>query len=211
MTLIAERAPGTSERDNRSGPGRPRVSGLDAAILTAAVELIDAGEEVTVSRIVAASGASRAALYRRWPSITQLIAAALDVGRTEYPAIAATDDLREAVVRNFIPDMSTIEYPEARFRQRLKLIMADRELQRAYWESHVERRRRPLEASLRAAIADGRLRADLDVPSCIDTLAGIAYYQLIVRGADLSEPDTRARMLRALDTVWNGMVAHAHG
>ena len=44
----------------RRGPGRPRDEDLDAQILDATLALIDAGEPVTVGRIVARSGVSRA-------------------------------------------------------------------------------------------------------------------------------------------------------
>lgn len=194
-----------------AGPGRPRVARLDDAILRAAIELLDAGEDVSVSKVVERSGVSRAALYRRWPSITHLIAAALDVGRTAYPPIAPDDDLRVALLRNFIPSQEPGVYPETRFRQRLKLVVANPELQQAYWKSHVERRRTPLEGSLRAAVDDGRLRADLDVSAAIDAMAGIVYYQFVVRGADLSAAETQRRMAAALDVVWRGMVSAEAG
>lgn len=193
-----------------SRPGRPRVDSLDTLILDAAVELIDQGEEVTVSKVVERSGVSRAALYRRWPSITRLTAAALDVGRTSYPVVEPGDDLREAITRTFVPSVTHLSisgpgYSISRFHQRLKLIVTDPALQRAYWDSHVAKRRAPLEAALQEAVTAGQLRADLDVPASIDALAGVVYYQLVVRGADISEPATIHRVESALDIIWRGM------
>ncbi|GAB3536400.1 hypothetical protein GCM10027403_17060 [Arthrobacter tecti] len=86
--------------------------------------------------------------------------------------------------------------------------MADRELQKAYWKSHVSRHRAPIEAALRAGIEKGELRADLDVEACFDLIAGVFYYQLVVRGDRVEDPTTRARCRAALDVAWRGMEAH---
>lgn len=194
----------------RRRPGRPRDEDIDGQIIAATLALIDAEEEVTVSRVVARSGVSRAALYRRWPSLTALIAAALDVGRTVPPAVPTDGDLRETVFATLLgaPTSVTAEgYSEARFRQRIRLVMGDRALQKAYWNSHVSRRRVPLENALRAGIERGILRADLDVEACFDALAGAAYYQLVVRGDGMDSPRARERLHAAFDVVWRGMQA----
>ena len=142
----------------RRGPGRPRDEEIDGQIIAATLALIDAEEEVTVSRVVEHSGVSRAALYRRWPSLTMLIAAALDVGRTVPPPMDAEGDLYAAVVGAVFGDSASVTasgYSEVRFRHRIRLVMGDRALQRAYWRSHVSRRRVPVEAALCRGIERG--------------------------------------------------------
>lgn len=206
MTHFATASAGAAVR---RGPGRPRDDELDAQIIEAALSLIDAEEEVTVARIVARGGVSRAALYRRWPSLTALIAAALDVGRTMPADIPIEGDLREAVFAALIGDPAlagTGGFIEARFRQRIRLVMADRQLQKAYWTSHVARRREPVERAFQSGIDRGILRADLDVEACFDAIAGACYYQIVVRGDSFSEPATRARVHAALEVVWRGML-----
>lgn len=193
----------------RRGPGRPRDVDLDPQIIQAVLDLIDDEQEVTVSRVVARAGVSRAALYRRWPSLTTLIAAALDVGRIVPPEIPVDGDLRETLFASLIGSPASLEatgYSEARFRQRIRLVMADRDLQRAYWESHVSRRREPVERALRAGVAQGLLRADLDVAAAFDVIAGAAYYQSIVRGDSPADPATIARLTASFDIAWRGMV-----
>lgn len=206
-TLVAEA--GTSVQEARRRPGRPRNEEIDGQILQATLELIDQGSEITTSRVVERSGVSKAALYRRWPSLTTLIAAALDVGR-EMPAALPTDgNLREAILGGFLGGSEGAGlggYSEQRFRQRVRLAMADRVLQKAYWTSHVSRRRAPIEAALRSGIDKGELRADLDVEACFDLIAGVFYYQLVVRGDRVEDPKTRARCRAALDVAWRGMV-----
>ncbi|WP_179435225.1 TetR/AcrR family transcriptional regulator [Microbacterium pseudoresistens] len=193
----------------RRGPGRPRDEDIDGQIIAATLALIDADEDLTVSRIVARGGVSRAALYRRWPSLTALVAAALDVGRTVPPPVDAEGDLREAIVGSLLGDTAaaTSGYSEARFRHRIRLVMADRTLQKAYWSSHVSRRRMPVEAALRRGMEGGILRGDLDAEACFDAIAGTVYYQLVVRGDFFDEPATRARVAAAVDVIWRGMLA----
>ncbi|QEA28122.1 TetR/AcrR family transcriptional regulator [Microbacterium sp. CBA3102] len=208
MTVL-EREAGAAVRRR---PGRPRDEEIDGQIVTATLEIIDAGEEVTVSRVVARSGVSRAALYRRWPSLTLLIAAALDVGREVPPEYPVDADLHEILLAGLGLGADGVApsapgYSEARFRQRIRLVMADRALQKTYWQSHVSRRRVPLQNALRTAIARGELRADLDVEACFDAIAGVAYYQLVVRGDRVSDPAVVERMRAAIEVMWRGMVA----
>ena len=194
------------------GLGRPRDDEMDGRILEAALSFIDAGEELTVSRLVERAGVSRAALYRRWPTLTDLLVAALDVGRTVPPGLPEELDLHQEFLMRFLGATEgrvDPDYPEARFRQRIRLMMADRELQRAYWESHVARRRVPVEDALRAGVARGELRSDLDVEAAMDLLAGVVYYQLVVRGEAINSEGSRARVRAAVDLVWRGMTAPA--
>lgn len=205
-------APDAGAAAVRRRPGRPRDEEIDAQIVEATLEVIDSGEEVTVSRVVARSGVSRAALYRRWPSLTTLIAAALDVGREVPPEYPADADLHEILLTGLGLGADAVApsapgYSEERFRQRIRLVMSDRALQKAYWESHVSRRRVPLQNALRAGIARGELREDVDVEACFDAIAGAAYYQLVVRGDRISDPAVAARLRAAIEVIWRGMVA----
>jgi len=199
-----------TDSTSRRGPGRPRDQDLDQLIVGATLELIDAGDEVTVSRVVDRSGVSRAALYRRWPSLTSLIAAALDVGRVVPPELPDDVELRSALFASMLQGADSAAlagYTDERFRQRIRLVMADRALQRAYWTSHVARRRAPIEDALRRGVEQGRLRADLDVAACFDAMAGTAYYQVVVRGERLGDAATNARLEAALEVIWRGMLA----
>lgn len=208
MTVLAADAGAAVRRR----PGRPRDEDLDGQIVAATLDIIDAGDEVTVSRVVARSGVSRAALYRRWPSLTLLIAAALDVGREVPPEYPADADLHEILLAGLGLGADGVApsapgYSEERFRQRIRLVMADRALQRTYWESHVSRRRVPLQNALRVGMARGELRPDLDVEACFDAIAGVAYYQLVVRGDRVNDPAVVERMRAAIEVIWRGMVA----
>jgi AcrR family transcriptional regulator len=192
----------------RRRPGRPRAAGHDERILAAAVELVESGEEVTVGKVVERSGVSRAAIYRRWPGMTDLVAAALDNGREPYD-ISLDGDLLANLLAAFTPDAHPAAggYSEERFRLRLRLALTDRRLAQAYWRSHVARRRPGLEAVLRAGIERGELRDDLDLDACMDLLTGVVYYQYVVRGESLDDPQVVRRCREAIRVAWHGMRA----
>lgn len=198
-------APEPDAAPPRRGPGRPRTAGHDERILQAAIELLDRGEEVTVGRVVELSGVSRAGLYRRWPSMTDLIAAALDLGR-EVPRIALDDDLVGALLRGYTESSDPGAADEGRFRLRIRLAMTDRKLGRAHWRSHVARRREGIARLLTEGIRRGDLRRDLDVDACIDLMNGVFYYQIVVRGASLTDPVAVARCRSALVVALRGML-----
>lgn len=198
---------GQDERARR-GPGRPRESGHDGRIMQAALALIDNDQPVTVNAVVAASGVSRAALYRRWPSMTDLIAAALDHGRS-YASISTEGNIKQNIIDAMfhrVPDTRGAAYPERRLRRRLALGLADRDLQLSLWRSHVGRRRTAMVEVLRAGIERGVLRPDTDIEASIDLMNGVFYYQIVVRGCVFDDPRAMARCREAFETVWRGMV-----
>ncbi|WP_221584759.1 TetR/AcrR family transcriptional regulator [Microbacterium sp. G2-8] len=191
------------------GPGRPRTEGHDERILDTVTRLIDDGAQVTVNAVVAGSGVSRAALYRRWPSMTDLIAAALDRGRAAVE-VDLNGDIKQALVALLFGDPSAVRgatYTERRFRTRLALVMQNPELQQAYWTSHVRRRRGSVHAALAEAVRRGELRDDIDIDACIDMINGVFYYQAVVRGSRIEAPDVRARCRAAFEVAWRGMAA----
>ncbi|MFN3601563.1 MAG: TetR/AcrR family transcriptional regulator [Dietzia sp.] len=196
------------EHPTGRGPGRPRDDDIDDRILSATLAIIDEGGVPTVSRVVERCGVSRAALYRRWASITSLVAASLDVGRSAPPEVDGTDP-REKILLSLVEmtsDGATVSgYTEDRLRQRIRLTMNDPELQRAYWTSHVARRRVGVAEVIRDGMAQGVLRPDLDVDACQDLLAGIFYYQVVVRGDAVDHPAVQARCRHALDVGLRGM------
>jgi AcrR family transcriptional regulator len=95
-------APMAGAHQARSGPStRRRGAVLERAILDAAWdELTDAGyAQVTMAGIAARAGTNKAALYRRWPNRTELLAAA--IARRIVPLAASpvsTGSLRGDVI-----------------------------------------------------------------------------------------------------------------
>jgi AcrR family transcriptional regulator len=191
----------------RRGPGRPRADGHDERIIDAAIELLERGEDVTVTRVVELSGVSRAAIYRRWPSTIDLVAAALDRGREPY-AIPLDGDLLENLLATFTSQPQSVgaDYSENRLRLRMRLAMTDPKLAQAYWRSHVSRRRAGIVAVLEEGMRRGELRPDLDIDACIDLINGVFYYQFVVRGVSITKDLSAVERCReAVRVAWRGM------
>lgn len=131
----------TAQLQVRRRPGRPRDEDLEQLVLDAALEKIDEVQEMTVSKLVERSGVSRAAIYRRWPSMPLPIVSALNTGRVVPPVISLEGDLG-AEPRRGAPwprgGANRGDVFWSRFSQRIRLVMADRELQLAYRQSHVK-------------------------------------------------------------------------
>lgn len=193
----------------RRGPGRPRTVSHDDRILEAVTGLVDRDEEITVNAVVKASGVSRAALYRRWSSMTELISMALDRGRASIK-LDLTGRIKDAitdVIFGHVDRTIGQDYTQHRFRKRIQLVMQDPQLQEAYWQSHVHRRRTSMVEALQTGIERGELRPDLDIEAAIDAINGVFYYQIVARGSGLDHPVTMARCQEAFDIVWRGMEA----
>lgn len=191
-------------------PGRPRDEGIGDRVIDAALRLLassTSSEEITIGAIVAVSGVSRAAIYRRWASREALLAEALDSVRTPYP-LDVTLPTFDALVAVFAPDPSGFgsEEFERLFRRRLVLSLEDPVLRERYWTSHVARRRVTVVELLERARHAGEIRPDVDIEAAVDLLAGVGYYQLVVRAGD-SREDVAGRLRSAVEIVWNGLAA----
>lgn len=203
MTTTAHSQTATGQR----GPGRPRIPDHDTKILDAVVAMVDRDEPITVSAVVEASGVSRAALYRRWTSMTELIATALDRGRAPI-TFDLTKPVKDAITEVLFEEIEATRgknYTEKRFRKRIQLVMENPDLQEAYWQSHVHRRRRHMVETLKTGVARGELRSDLDVEAAIDAINGVFYYQSVVRGIALIDQESIQRCRAAFELLWRGM------
>lgn len=198
-------SPSTSSLGGPRGPGRPRNQELDQQIIDATLGIIKNNANVTVDAVVKASGVSRASVYRRWSSITHLIAAALDSGRA-LPSVDITGPVKDALADMMFnrTEESQGEYSEEIFRKRMQLVMGDRELQQAYWETHAAKRRKALEDALELARDRGEIREDTDIEAALDAIYGVFYYQIVVRGESITG-ETKQRCLKAFKLIWKGL------
>jgi AcrR family transcriptional regulator len=170
--------------------GRPRDKRIDAAVLTATVELL--GEsgyaELTVDAIARRAGTSKPAIYRRWPGKAHVVHEAV------FPVSAATElpdtgslrgDVREMVRRT--ADVLTTPAARAALPGLVGEMAADPVLHTALLDRFGHVLSRGLTERLDAAVARGEVRPDVFAADLVEAVAGMTFLALITRGDGLDD------------------------
>jgi AcrR family transcriptional regulator len=170
--------------------GRPREARTDRAILAAALELMaERGvPDLRMDDVAARAGVGKAAIYRRYRSKDELVAAAVaalvreitvpDTGSTRADLLALMRDAVElytgSVAARAMPSL-------------VEAMSRNPELADAVRDGFLAGRRAALREVLERAIERGDLRPDLDLGLALDVLAGPLFYRLLVTGGPIDE------------------------
>jgi AcrR family transcriptional regulator len=170
--------------------GRPRSQAVDAAILEAAVTLLDERGygAMTVDDIAARAGVGKQTIYRRWPSKAAVVLEALTTRTAAEVAAPDTGSVQEDVqslLRNAFAVLRS-------GRQKVVLsLMAEAQLSEefavAFREQFIARRRKALTDLIQRGIERGQLEADVDVEFLADMIYGPMWYRLLNRHAPLDD------------------------
>lgn len=202
--------PGAAATDPRR-VGRPRDTAIADRVLSAAIDLLrekPVGYDFTLAELVERSGASRAAIYRRWENRQAVVVAALDASRRPI-VLVGRDSVLETLVASYeqvMLDIDTSAEGNRLINQRLALGLRDRKLQQAYWERHVLRRRSSSLAILERGKETGEIRTDANLEAALDLINGAVYYQHVVR-PDGGNAESRARVKAAIALLFEGISA----
>src|SRR5260370_19907066 len=198
----------TSKKNGSSeGAGRPRDQEARNAILQAALSLVKefGYRSLTIEKIARRAGAGKTTIYRWWPSKAAVVGEAFlsnispEIAFPSVSAMSACESIRRQMravalaFRSPHGDLLRALLAEAQF---------DSELSHALVKTWVRPRRALAFAILKAGIASGELKSDIDVNVAIDALYGGLYYRFILPYAPLSPKYARA----LADTVMNGLV-----
>jgi AcrR family transcriptional regulator len=170
--------------------GRPREARTDGAIVAATLELIaELGiEGFRMEDVAGRAGVGKAAIYRRYASKDELVAAAVAalVSEIELPDTGTTRGDLLALMREAV---AVYRDPvHAGVMPSLVGAMPQRpELARAVRDGFLVARRDALRAVLERGVARGELRADLDFELALDVLGGPLFYRLLITGGPLDE------------------------
>lgn len=161
----------------------PRSQRARRSILAAAADLLEHSgfQGMTMDAVAARAKASKATLYRHWPTKSAL---AMDAFMAEVdPASPFPDtgvvveDIRQSV------NATVAVFTRPRVRQMLLGVLVelphDRGLREAYRERYVVPRRRQGEAALRRGVERGELRPDVDTDVVFDAIYGAVYLRLL--------------------------------
>jgi AcrR family transcriptional regulator len=186
-------------------PGRPRSTGVDEAILAAALaELGERGyARMSVDAVAARAGVSKPTIYLRHPTKADLATAAIASMRTQ-PRPAPTDDVRADLIAHLRLLHAGLARPNGM--TMLGTVLAEEretpELLALFRERLVAPRRRELRAVLEAARDRGELRRDASLDVAVTALVG-GFFARYLAGDSLG-----GRFVTTLvDTVLDGVRA----
>ncbi len=195
-----------SEEENQKRSGRPRNEETTAAILSAALDLMEEVglKAVTMEGIAARAGVTKTTVYRRWPSTWAIVLDAFLREIVPTLEFEAQTTLRETLRA----DMLSLA---ASFRGRPGRVLApllgfsqfNLELRTALWERYIGPRRAQAHAVFALEKHRDELRAGLDANAVIDALYGSLVYKLLVPHGELSDDYVNA----LVECVFGGVAA----
>ncbi|HEX6312254.1 MAG TPA: TetR/AcrR family transcriptional regulator [Acidimicrobiia bacterium] len=198
----------TVETDAVAGrrPGRPRSTTADQAILDAALELFaELGYEgLSVEAVAGRAEVSKATIYRRYPSKSDLVIAACTAVSDQVREPADTGSLRgdvEVIVGNICRMLTTTV--NGRLLPQMVAEAARNPEFKAAKEEFVARRRRVCLEALGRAADRGEISSAVDVESFADLVTAPLFYRHLVSGGSLGSAFQRAHV----DTVVRALTA----
>ena len=181
---------GSGHEERRARPGRPRSEETRVAVLRATSELMhEVGVRVmTTEGIAGRSGASKATIYKWWPS---KYAVAVDALLSEMLVESDDPDTGSAREDFRVTLRGMIHYyasPSGRiYAQLIGEAQSDPLLAAELRDRLVGSRRRLVRAIWDRGVARGELRADVDPEVAIDLIFGPAMYRLVAGHAPLDD------------------------
>jgi AcrR family transcriptional regulator len=183
---VLERRALHTEPDAKTRTGRPRDVRADRAILHATLELIaERGVyEFRTEDVAARARVGKGAIYRRYRSKDELVAAAVAGLVSEEIAIPDTGSTRgdlmvlmQEAVGLYGGSLAGRVMPHL-----VGALARSPELARGVREEFLTGRREALAEVFRRGVDRGDLRGDLDVELALDVLGGPLFYRLLITG-----------------------------
>jgi AcrR family transcriptional regulator len=163
--------------------GRPRDPRVDAAVLTAARELVrEVGyADTTVEKIAARAGVSRTAIYRRWPAKALVVHEAVFPSASEQTHLESRGDLRADLTA--LVHGALVLFSREEVRAAMPGLMADAavdaRLRRAFRDGMEATARRELSAVLDGGRERGELRQDVSAGTLMHLVAGAFLFRMV--------------------------------
>jgi AcrR family transcriptional regulator len=159
---------------DRRAPGRPRSARADEAIIEAVLDLLAEGsniEALSMEAVAARAGVGKATIYRRWPNKEALVVHALAALKGPMPEILG-ESIREDLLALLRPIGAARSTRAGRIMPCLiPEVQRNPEMAESYRQL-TEPRRELVRDVLRRGIADGELRADIDIDATVAMLTG---------------------------------------
>jgi AcrR family transcriptional regulator len=185
-------------------PGRPRNARFEVAIMDAAIELLSEHgyNGLTVEAVASRAGVAKTTVYRRWPSKDELLVDALNAVKgpvSEPPGQSVRADLYWILERMRQNWMSG---NHGAIMRRLSADGSERpDLYRTFRDRVVRPRQAVTRAVLERGIAEGSIRADVELDMVLDMLSSPIIAAVMTHRDRL----TRREVEFVVDTVLAGI------
>ncbi|WP_414169428.1 TetR/AcrR family transcriptional regulator C-terminal ligand-binding domain-containing protein [Streptoverticillium reticulum] len=152
--------------------GRPRSAAVDTAVIETVLRLLEDGTtigDLSMERVAREAGVGKATLYRRWAGKEELmldVLRSLDEAQPGLPGRSAREDL--VLLLEYLRRRGLAKRSSALLRTVTAQVQAHPRLWKEYHETVVQARREAFFAVLRRGMANGEIRADLDVELLTD-------------------------------------------
>lgn len=163
--------------------GRPRDEGARAAVLKAAVVLLEEGglTAVTMDRLAARTGVGKPTIYRSWPNAHAVALDALLQSAALMPSVkestAPLKDLRRQLRRI----AALFATPTGRsVAMMIAAAQSETELAKVFRHRFMLASREEGRRLLTRAIADGDIRAGIDMDAALDLIYAPLFFRLLV-------------------------------
>jgi AcrR family transcriptional regulator len=167
-----------------------RVARSRAAVIRTATDLLVEGgpSAVTIDAIVARSGVAKSTIYRHWPSRDDVLLAVMEACAPNLPPPDPDTDVESALRTLVHTAAGFLRDPDwARVVPAL-LLLKTHEHGIADLEQRLERRQEEVfQQVLGRGVADGSLRADLDIPEAIAQLIGPLFFAFLTGGVAIDD------------------------
>ena len=203
MTQVNEDAARSQPR-----PGRPRDPEVDRAILQATLRVLtDRGYAGTsIEQVAAEAGVGKTAIYRRYSSKPELIAAALGSLQASWGPLPDTGSARGDMAELlFKAHVAFARGPG--FAMLGALLVEERrnpELFELFRKRLMRPRRQDAMKLLRRGVARGEIRADADLESAVYAMVG----SLLARHI-LGAPQSQEQIEKTIATIWQGLASES--
>ncbi len=179
-------------------PGRPLNTAIDEHLLQATQDLLieEGFERLTMDAVARRCGASKATIYRRWPSKTALVVAAA-VALFQVPELPDTGNLREDLLACGRAYIQTGGRNAEVLASVISASRHDATLREASQQALGAPYGGLFDGVLSRAVERGLVRADLDLELLAQVFPALAYQKVAARGLLVGEDD----VLRIIDGV----------
>lgn len=201
--------------------GRPRDPAIDAAVLTATLDVLreHGYGRFAVETVAARAGTTKAAIRRRWPVRQRLIIDALASVLVTPPAPdngCTRCDLTQSV--RLLAEALHDRLPDGVLAPLIADCATDPELHGRLTEALVQPSRAAATVAVRRAVDRGDLRPDVDPELLVDLLASVVYQRALFGDRRTSAAPLVDLLLRGVAVDFDRLVwisqqpaAHRHG